>query len=180
MLYSTQSDTGPSGRRVLAIVSPATLQRRLLPLANAHEACLDASGKLLFFTRMGLQVTGDNVRKYRDGSDNLWSSTGDGGDPRQHTRHQGWDVRLPSLGDGRIVYQLGADLRVLELASGADRALDIQLTSDFDQQRERVLHRPTEFLEGVRFAPAGERLVIIARGQAAEADLPRPSGGAHR
>src|SRR5437899_1229420 len=33
----------------------------------------------------------------RDGTMNLWSMKPDGSDPRQHTRHTGWDVATPSL-----------------------------------------------------------------------------------
>ena len=52
------------------------------------------------------------------GSDNLWSMLPDGSDRRAMTRHTQWDVRNAALGDGKIVYQLGADLQVLDLAAG--------------------------------------------------------------
>ena len=64
----------------------------------------------------------------RSGSMNVWSVNRDGGDARAHTTHDGWDVLGASLDDGKIVYQLGADLRVLDLAGGQDRALDIRLS----------------------------------------------------
>src|SRR5205823_3499022 len=51
----------------------------------------------------------------RDGTMNLWSMNPDGGDLRQHTRHQGWEVKWPALSQGRIVYQLGADLRFFDI-----------------------------------------------------------------
>ena len=47
----------------------------------------------------------------RDGTKNLWSMSEDGGDLRQLTRHRGWDVASPTLSQGKVVYQLGADLR---------------------------------------------------------------------
>jgi len=53
----------------------------------------------------------------RDGTMNLWSMTSEGRDLRQHTRHQGWDVKSPSLSQGRIAYQLGADIRVYDVAA---------------------------------------------------------------
>jgi len=52
----------------------------------------------------------------RDGTMNLWSMDERGGDLRQHTTHSGWDVRHPSLSEGCIVYQLGADLWVYDIA----------------------------------------------------------------
>jgi len=48
----------------------------------------------------------------RDGHMNLWSMAAAGGDVRQHTKHDGLDAQWPSLSNGRIVYQLGADLRI--------------------------------------------------------------------
>jgi tricorn protease len=55
--------------------------------------------------------------------------------PAPADQHKDWDVRNAALGDGRIVYQLGADLHVLDLARGKDEQLAINLVSDFDQQR---------------------------------------------
>ncbi len=101
----------------------------------------------------------------RDGTMNLWSMRGDGTDLRQHTRHQGWDVRSPSLSDGRIVYQLGADLWRLDLATGVDLRLAINLASDFDQLRERWVDEPLENLTAYGVDAAGERLVLTVRGR---------------
>jgi tricorn protease len=101
----------------------------------------------------------------RGGSDNLWSMAADGGDPRQLTRHTDWDVRNAALGDGRIVYQLGADLHVLDLASASDERLAISLVSDFDQQRTRQIRSPLDNLTNVQIAGKYERLVLTARGR---------------
>jgi tricorn protease len=101
----------------------------------------------------------------RGGSDNLWSMAPDGSDPRQLTKYTDWDVRNAALGDGRIVYQLGADLRVFDLASASDRQLSIGLVSDFDQQRTRQIRSPLEQLTNVQLSPKSERLVLTARGR---------------
>jgi tricorn protease len=101
----------------------------------------------------------------RGGSDNLWSMSADGGDPRQLTRHSDWDVRNAALGDGRIVYQLGADLHVLDLATAGDEQLAISLVSDFDQQRTRQIRSPLDNLTNVQIAGKYERLVLTARGR---------------
>jgi tricorn protease len=101
----------------------------------------------------------------RDGSMNLWSMDESGRDLKQLTFHKGWDVQDPSLGDGRIVYQLGADLHLLDLAQGKDTLLAITLPSDFDQQRERWVKNPMEFLTAAHLSPKGDRLVLTARGQ---------------
>lgn len=106
-----------------------------------------------------------------DGVANLWSFAGDGSDPRQHTRHADFEVRGPSLGQGRIVYQHGADLRLFDIASGADRALPVRLASDLAPQRERWLRDPLNYLHAASFAPKGDRVALTARGQVALAGV---------
>lgn len=101
----------------------------------------------------------------RDGHTNLWSMKADGSDRRQLTRHDDLSVRTASLDRGRILYQLGPDLRLYDLASGADAKLEISLVSDFDQQRRRLVKNPLDFFDHARFAPSGERLAVIARGR---------------
>ncbi len=101
----------------------------------------------------------------RDGTMNLWSMLPDGSDVKQHTRHDGFDVRTPQLDAGRIVYQLGADLRLYDVAQDADRPIDIRLISDFDQTREKWITNPTSFLSEGAISPAGDRIALISRGQ---------------
>lgn len=101
----------------------------------------------------------------RDRQMNLWSMAPDGGDLRQHTRHSGWEVQSPSLHDGRIVYRLGADLRLYDIAADSDRPLEITLPSDLDQTRERWIDEPAEFLTAYHLSPDGDRVVLTARGQ---------------
>ncbi|MHC5004193.1 MAG: S41 family peptidase [Planctomycetota bacterium] len=101
----------------------------------------------------------------RDGTMNIFSMRSDGSDLRQHTRHVGFDVSRPSLHDGRIAYQLGADLWLLDLADDRTQRLDVTLRSDFDQMRERWIDEPMEYLTAVRVAPGGERVALTARGE---------------
>jgi tricorn protease len=101
----------------------------------------------------------------RDGTMNLWSMDEDGKDLRQLTRHQGWDVASPSLSDGRIVYQLGADLRLFDIATGADVAMSITLASDLDQLREKWVAKPMDYLTTASISPDGDRVALTARGQ---------------
>ena len=109
----------------------------------------------------------------RDGAMNLWSMTEDGKNLRQHTFHKGWDVQSPALHAGRIVYQLGADLRLLELRSGKDRPLDIRLASDFEHQRERWVKKPMDYVTSIHLSPDGDRVILTARGQVFVAPAPR-------
>ncbi len=101
----------------------------------------------------------------RDGSMNLWSMNPDGRDLRQLTRHWEFDVQSPSLRHGRIVYQLGADLRVLDITNGEDMLVPVRLPGDAGHSRERTLKAPAEWVSSAHLSPAGDRLVLTARGQ---------------
>lgn len=122
----------------------------------------------------------------RDGTVNLWSVNAQGGDLRQHSVHKGWDIRHASIDGSRVVYSLGADLYVADLAQAAAPArLDIRLAGDFDQQRQRWVKKPQDFLTDTSFAPNGERVLLAARGHLAtqgvqqlrRAELPQPADG---
>jgi tricorn protease len=76
-----------------------------------------------------------------------------------------YDVRSPSLSEGRIAYQLGADLHVYDIAANRDQALSITLVSDFDQLRERWIKEPLEWITAAHLSPTGDRVAMTARGQ---------------
>lgn len=101
----------------------------------------------------------------RDGTMNIWSMKPDGSDLRQHTHSDGWDLMSASLSDGRIVYQVGADLRLYDIGKDDDRALSITLDSDLDQTREHWVRNPVEYNSAAHIAPDGSRAVLTARGQ---------------
>ena len=101
----------------------------------------------------------------RGGSMNLWSMNAEGGDLRRHTGHEEWDVLEPDLSEGRIVYRIGADLRLFDIASGADTPIPITLVSDLDQTRERWVTSPMDYLTAAHLSADGERLALTARGQ---------------
>jgi tricorn protease len=80
------------------------------------------------------------------------------------TDSRDYDVKYPSLGDGRIVYQQAERLHLLDVATGESRPLEIVIPTDRTRTR-------TEWV-GVsehtgRFAPSpsGARLLLEARGE---------------
>ncbi|MES2037283.1 MAG: S41 family peptidase [Pseudomonadota bacterium] len=101
----------------------------------------------------------------RSGAFNIWSANPDGTDARALTQHKDWEVRNPSVADGKIAYQLGADLHVLDIASAKDQTLTIDLVSDFDQQRKRQIKNPMEYVSNIEIAGKEERLLFTARGR---------------
>ncbi|MGF1580936.1 MAG: S41 family peptidase [Gemmataceae bacterium] len=101
----------------------------------------------------------------RDGIMNVWSMTPGGKDLRQHTKHAKWDVAMPSLHNGKIVYQHGADLYLHDIQAKRSKKLSITLSSDFDQLRENWVKKPMSYLTSVHIGPKGDRVVLTARGQ---------------
>ena len=100
----------------------------------------------------------------RDGVMNVYSIDPQGHDVREHTHQREFDVESASLADGKIVYQCGADLWLLDLASGRDAVIPITLASDFDQLREHWVIKPLDYLSTAHIAPDGSAAVFTARG----------------
>jgi len=101
----------------------------------------------------------------RSGFMNVWSCAPDASDFRQHTSHDGLDVMEADIHDGTIVYRLGADLRLLDLRTGRATAVDVRLSSDFDQTREQWVEDPMDFLTWAEISPDGDRVALTARGE---------------
>ncbi|MFZ6686801.1 S41 family peptidase [Undibacterium sp. SXout11W] len=216
VLISTQNSTGPGAHRIIAAIDPKTMVRRMFPVADANEAALDDSGRYLYFTRFGLQMTNDNAKHYRgganaqlwrydlegkaeainlfpqdksnnkrpmwwqgrlyfmsdrDGTFNIWSANPDGSAAQALTHQQEWEVRNAALGDGKITYQLGADLHLLDLRDQSDKTLNINLVSDFDQERQHLIKNPLEYLTYSDLSGKGDRLLLTARGHVTNVGL---------
>lgn len=101
----------------------------------------------------------------RDGTMNIWSMKPDGSDLHQHTDHSAWDVTSPSLSNGRIVYQLGADLHLYDIRANKDQIVPITLESDLDQTREHSVQHPMEYISAAHLSADGSKIAITARGQ---------------
>ena len=101
----------------------------------------------------------------RDGTMNVYSMDPNGHDVKQHTHHSGFDVQSASLSNGRIAYQCGADLWLLDLHSNQDAIIPITLVSDFDQLRDHWVKKPLEYLSMAHIAPDGSAAVFTARGE---------------
>jgi tricorn protease len=101
----------------------------------------------------------------RDGTMNIFSMDPQGHDLRQHTHHSGFDVQSAALSEGRIVYQCGADLWLLDLNTNQDAVIPITLVSDFDQLRDHWVKKPLDYLSMAHIAPDGSAAVFTARGE---------------
>ena len=101
----------------------------------------------------------------RDGTMNIWSMDSNGGDLKQHTQHADFDVRYANLDAGKIVYQHGADLWLLDIAGGTYNKIDIRLASDLEQLREKWDENPARYITSVHPDPKGDKIAVTARGR---------------
>lgn len=101
----------------------------------------------------------------RDGVMNIYSLDKNGKDLKEHTHQRGFDIQSAALSQGRIVYQCGADLWLLDLKTGEDAMINITLVSDFDQLRDHWVKKPLDYLTAAHVAPDGSGAVFTARGE---------------
>ncbi len=100
----------------------------------------------------------------RDGTLNLYVLDPADGAVRQVTRHADYDVRRPSVGGGRIVYELGNDIWLLDAATGESRRLDITIGADAPDARPYLADVSTMVTEAA-VSPSGKRALVVARGE---------------
>jgi len=94
---------------------------------------------------------------------NLWSYDPVSSQLNELTTHQDFAVRSARLDQGRVVYQLGADLKLLDLSTAAEATLAPALTTDSPQQRQRVLDDPMKYLTSAAVGFAKEKLALTLR-----------------
>ncbi|WP_350976770.1 S41 family peptidase [Shewanella sp. AC34-MNA-CIBAN-0136] len=127
-------------------------------LTNAHEG----SVKQPMLWNQRVYFVSD-----QSGNDNIWSMTLDGKDIKQHTQYSDWQVRDAQLNNGRIVFQQGADIKLLNLADLAESTVAIELTSDFTHRREQWVNDPMDYATSTVFSHQGDNVVITARSHVA-------------
>ncbi|WP_076416632.1 S41 family peptidase [Shewanella sp. UCD-KL12] len=106
VLYATDNAFGPANYWVLRSVNPDTLETADLPLADAIEGTIDNKGEYLYFTRFGLQTTGDNAKVYRGGAKGeLWRfELGAKHEAELLTQSHIGSVRQPMLWNDRLYF----------------------------------------------------------------------------
>jgi tricorn protease len=101
----------------------------------------------------------------RDDYLNIYRYDIDSGKTSQLTQHQGLDVRWASDdGSDRIVYELDGALRILNVASGADTPIDINVPADSGLNLGELV-KVADHIEGFDLSPNGERVLLAARGE---------------
>ncbi|HSJ27086.1 MAG TPA: peptidase, partial [Acidimicrobiia bacterium] len=100
-----------------------------------------------------------------EGVGNLYSVTPTGRGLTRHTDHDDFYVRFPDTDGRRVVYHAGADLFVLDVATGEREVIDVRIPSS-RPQLNREFVTPGRYLESVDLHPQGHSLALTARGGA--------------
>jgi len=82
----------------------------------------------------------------------------------QLTHYRNYDIRRPSGGKDKIVYELGGALYYLDLKTNQTHAIPIQIKSDYPELRP-YLKDVKDNITGVNISPSGKRALIVARGE---------------
>ncbi|MFT3685351.1 MAG: PDZ domain-containing protein [Phycisphaerales bacterium] len=99
---------------------------------------------------------------------NVWSYTVSSGERAQVTKFADDDVKWPSIGpgdngEGEIVFQLGSQLRLLNLKSGESKVVNVTVPGDKPAVRARQVDAARN-VTGASLSPTGKRVVVEARG----------------
>ncbi len=98
---------------------------------------------------------------------NIWAYDTETGERRQITDFEDFDVKWPSVGpgtgQGEIVFQNGADIYVLDLASGESTTVEITIPGDRPSIRTRTVNA-ADNLFNWDISATGKRAVFGARG----------------
>jgi tricorn protease len=100
----------------------------------------------------------------RDRTLNIYSLDPRTGEVVQLTTHTEYDVRRPSMGDDKIVYELGGALHVLEIATGRTHEVPVEIGADAPEARPR-LEEVSDLIQGLGVSPTGKRALVTARGE---------------
>ncbi len=122
----------------------------------------------------------------KTGTFNLWTYDIASGQRRQVTQGTTWDLRWPSLGDGgRIVYELGGELQVLDTKTGQSTPISITVPTDAVASRPSHISA-ADAIEWFSVSPKGERALFVGRGDVFTAPIEKGptrnltnSSGAH-
>ena len=98
------------------------------------------------------------------GVGNIYSCDGRGAHLRQHSFCREYYVRSFSHHQNLIVYQSGARIFQLDLSSGSEKKIPIQVDGSFNQALPRY-ESSLEYLQNFSLTPDGHQLALISRGQ---------------
>ncbi|MFA5971734.1 MAG: S41 family peptidase [Lentimicrobiaceae bacterium] len=82
---------------------------------------------------------------------------------RKVTNYTEYDIKFPSAGDNRIIYENGGFIYIFDIKTQTSTKVPIQIADDLNTSRNE-LKDATQFLGSVNPSPDGSRIVVTGRG----------------
>ena len=100
----------------------------------------------------------------RDGVLNIYSYDTRTEKIEQITRHTEYDVRRPSLGGNKIVYELGGTIWLLNVEKKINKKIPVEIYTDVPEVRP-YFKNVDKYITGFDCSPTGKRALLVARGE---------------
>jgi tricorn protease len=100
----------------------------------------------------------------RDRVLNIHAYNTQSGEIEQITHHTEYDVRRPSMGGNKVVYEHGGEIWILDVTSGQTGRVPIEVRADRPEVRP-YLRGVDRFITDYEISPTGKRAVLTARGE---------------
>jgi tricorn protease len=100
----------------------------------------------------------------REGVLNIYAYDTKSGDVERLTSHRGYDVRRPSMGGDRIVYELGGELWLLDTTTREAGQVAVDIRTDAAEVRPYI-KKVDGNITGFDCSPSGKRALLVARGE---------------
>ena len=82
---------------------------------------------------------------------------------RKVTNYTDYDIKFPSAGDNRIIYENGGFIYIFDIKTQTSSKVSVQIADDFNTSRNEMKDA-TRFLGSVNPSPDGNRIVATGRG----------------
>jgi len=99
----------------------------------------------------------------RDRTMNLFCYNLQTNQTRKVTNYTEYDIKFPSAGDNRIIYENGGYIYIFDIKTQTSAKVPVQIADDFNTSRNE-LKDATQFLGSVNPSPDGSRIVVTGRG----------------
>ena len=99
----------------------------------------------------------------RDRTMNLFCYNLKTNETRKVTNYTEYDIKFPSAGDNRIIYENGGYIYIFDIKTQTSTKVPIQISDDLNTSRNE-LKDATRFLRSVNPSPDGNRIVASGRG----------------
>ncbi|MCB0686659.1 MAG: PDZ domain-containing protein [Saprospiraceae bacterium] len=95
---------------------------------------------------------------------NIWAYDIEKKENQQITTFSDFDIHMPSVGPGNMVFEAGGKMYIMDLQSYDPQEVKIEVTSDLVSIKPHQVDAD-EYVENINIAPDGMRAVVEARGE---------------